>query len=110
MRWFLLLFAVLLLAGCAGPALPAGPPLVAGSITRVDGDRVLIEERPGVQEGDKCVVRIDGTTQFFEQRGGSVQESTRQALSVGRRARAWASGPVLESYPCQAGAKAILLL
>lgn len=68
----------------------------------------LIEENPGVQEGDKIWVRIEQGTIL---RGGADGTSPISFgdLAVGDVVDAWVDGPVADSYPQQGGAEAIVV-
>lgn len=86
----------------AKPSVPDARPTSTGIITAYEGGRILVEEFPAEQRGDKCWFAITNQTKIWRQENGSLSAATAQELSVGMRVRAWASGPVAESYPCQA--------
>lgn len=105
--WRQLPLALTALWACsARPALPEGEPGIRGIITAVQGETVRIEAQPEDSAGsDKAVVRLLPSTRIFrgQERVGS------EAIRVGQRAGAWFSGPVMESYPVQARAAAIVI-
>lgn len=116
-RTTLVLAAVLPLAVLLGlfwgrePGLPAGDPLLIGQITRITGAQVLIEEVPGEPAGSaKCVLTVTDGTAVLRETGGKLQRAAAAELQVGQRVKGWSSGPVRESYPCQATAAAIVIL
>jgi hypothetical protein len=91
-------------------ALRSDLPLVRGAIVETEttdrGFRVLVRGAPAspprvdvawVTVGDALLVWPDG------------RDAARGDLRVGRRVIVWVTGPVLESYPVQATASAILL-
>jgi hypothetical protein len=108
--------AVLALTGgaCSRQAveLPSSPPSIAGTITHVDpaGEHlgsIRVEAVPGQESGsDKAVVRIEQGTQLLD---GSGARIAFHQLQVGRKVRAWFTGPVAESYPVQALASTVIL-
>lgn len=115
----LMLLAVLIAGGLtafawmrSGPAaaLPATEPEVTGVVTRYEGGRILVEAIPGKQEGNKCWFAISSQTRIFQQQGGGQVRAAAGALAVGQQVQAWSTGPVLESYPCQTGGAAVLIL
>lgn len=70
---------------------------------------VLLEERPGVQEGDKISLRVDGDTIVLRRVDGEFDSISFDNISEGDTAQAWVFGPVAESYPMQASADALVL-
>lgn len=97
-------------SGGKNGGLPTEKPLVNGTITQKDGDRYLIEEKPGQQSGDmKCWFAATGKTSVYRQNGKLVDAAKTTDLKVGQTVSAWAEGPVRESYPCQADAGTILI-
>ena len=106
------LIAVLAVSGGACSAAPATPsaevrlsteaPSIVGMITAIENGRVRIEERPEDPSGSaKAVVRLTPQTVIF---GHDRAIWPVDSLRVGRRVRAWYSGPVAESYPVQTNA------
>ena len=107
-------------AACAqgrGSRLPDGEPSIRGTITAVSASRaprtgwVLVEERPGEAAGSaKARVTVAEDTRILERaEDGALGEAGFGDLVEGRRAEAWFAGPVLESYPVQARAAAIVV-
>ncbi|MBW3547667.1 MAG: YobA family protein [Actinobacteria bacterium] len=77
---------------------------------------VLVEEQPDrpvagsrPPQGDKAVVTVDTGSQILRQAGGGYAEAAFDAFEVGQVVDVWFSGPVAESYPVQAGAKAVVI-
>lgn len=111
-----LVLASVLAFGCSGrqasPDLPAAEPSIQGIITHVDpaGEaigRILVEENPAQSAGSaKASVRITQGTRIVTVAGERARGSF-QDLAVGRRARVWFTGPVMESYPVQATAEVV---
>jgi hypothetical protein len=101
-------------ASCSPQAvdLPGTPPSIAGTITHVDpaGERIgsiRVEAVPEDASGsDKAQVRIDQGTQLLDSTGRPIAFNE---LQVGRKVRAWFTGPVAESYPVQAKASTVIL-
>jgi hypothetical protein len=101
-------------ASCTKTAveLPATPPSIAGTITSVDIDgehlgSLRVEAEPGVEAGsDKAVVRVEQATALLNDSGQKIGLSQ---FKVGRKVRAWFTGPVRESYPVQADASTVIL-
>lgn len=101
-------------ASCARTAveLPDTPPSIAGTITSVDIDgehlaSLRVEAVPGEEAGsDKAVVRIEQGTELLNDSGQRIGLSH---FKVGRKVRAWFTGPVRESYPVQADASMVIL-
>ncbi|MEO6462089.1 MAG: DUF3221 domain-containing protein [Candidatus Eisenbacteria bacterium] len=101
-------------ASCAKTAveLPDTPPSIAGTITSLDVDgehlgSLRVEAVPGEEAGsDKAVVRIEQGTALLTDSGRKIGLSQ---FKVGRKVRAWFTGPVRESYPVQADAATVIL-
>ena len=92
----------------ARSAMPAGAPSITGIVTAVQPDgRIRIEERPDETAGSaKAVVRLsDGATLLHR----SGAPAAIDAIRNGVRVSAWFTGPVMESYPVQATANAIVI-
>jgi hypothetical protein len=77
---------------------------------------VLVEEHPdrrldgaGLPPGDKAVVSIEGGSQVIRADGEGYAEATFGDLRVGQVVEVWFTGPVAESYPVQAGTKAVVI-
>ncbi len=112
-RWGYLVWLAMCLApaGCEsgsdGPLRPpGGPPYICGVITAVERDRVVIEENPREQSGsNKASLRVTNETVLRFRASG--QPASFADLRVGRRAQAWTTGPIAESYPVQATAARI---
>lgn len=117
MRMILVLalaLSVVTLSACSGggtgKGIPNAPPLVNGTITKIEASRYLVEEKPGQQSGDaKCWFALTGKTTVYRQEGKEIKPAKAADLAVGQQVSAWAGGPVRESYPCQADAAVILL-
>ena len=114
--------ACALLAACTPAVIPEESPEespdIAGTVTRVDpaggeGERlgtVLIEEVPGEPSGSaKASVSVRRDTGLFRRAAGEVRRIDLAGVRVGDRAEAWFTGPVAESYPVQATARAIVV-
>lgn len=121
MRYLLtLVLMVALLTGCArpgsdppssdAPSLPSRNPLVTGTITKVEGGRILVEADPTKDEGNKCWFAVQESTLVAAEKDGKIEKADAAALKEGQAVKAWESGPILESYPCQTGGEAILIL
>jgi len=113
MAWLMTVVLLLatLVAGCTGAAAdpPAGQPFISGSITQIDKNRILVEEIPGKQEGNKCWLAVGESSRVLRAAGTGYTAAAFGDLKVGQKVNAWVSGPVLESYPCQGGADAVLI-
>jgi hypothetical protein len=99
--------------GCApnGGTLPNDAPYISGTITAVgrvaEGWSVRVEERPQDVSGSaKGVFRVGDRTDVRRATGGRARA---EELREGQRVRVWVSGPVAESYPIQAGARAVVI-
>jgi len=112
-----MIFALVALGGAScsqqqSVELPTSPPSIAGTITHVDpaGERIgsiRVEAVPEDEAGsDKAVVRIEQATQLVDATGRAIAFND---LQVGRKVRAWFTGPVAESYPVQARAATVIL-
>ncbi|HWI64661.1 MAG TPA: DUF3221 domain-containing protein [Symbiobacteriaceae bacterium] len=110
-----LMLSALTLTACSGGrtgGIPTDKPLVTGTITKQDATgRFLVEEKPGQQSGDmKCWFELSAKTTLYRQNGKLVEKADKTNLLVGHLVSVWYSGPVRESYPCQAGADTVLIL
>ena len=109
---------LLLLPACVGQPPPEGDPEIEGVITAVrpleDGVQLRIEVEPGPMAetaGDKWELRVpDRTPVFLEMEDGSLRRGPVLVLQEGQRAHAWHTGTVMESFPMQAEARAIVLV
>ena len=89
------------------PEIPPMQPSITGTITSVDSERVRVEERPSEPSGGKkAVVRLTERTQLLHRDGSAATVAN---LVVGARLSVWFVGPVMESYPVQATARAVVL-
>lgn len=85
----------------------SGEPSIRGTITRVEGTNILVEEVPSEESGSaKAMVRIVERTVIRDGDGSSAEVA---GLEVGEHASVWFTGPVAESYPVQATAGGILV-
>jgi hypothetical protein len=107
---FLLLFSAACAAHDAHDAqTPASPPPVdiRGTVTKISGNVVLVEEQPGTEGGSaKAAVRVTETSVIEHATGRKLQLSE---LAVNQRVSVWYAGPVMESYPVRADAARILV-
>lgn len=110
---FLSAFVILILAyGCASPVPPTndkatGGPDIRGTITRVAGDTLVVEENPSEQSGSlKANVEVTESTLVRTSAGGPM---TRSGFREGQIVSVWFTGRVLESYPVRATAEKIIV-
>lgn len=113
-----LLFSSLIGSGCspaatdlsvsdATAAIPRTMPSIVGQVTAIDLPTIVVEEKPTEPHGsDKARVRITDGTHVLR-RGEGVVGATE--LRVGQQVKVWFTGPVMESYPLQATAGAIVI-
>jgi hypothetical protein len=104
-----LLLAAILAACANGGRLPAqdGAAAFAGRIVSSQaGSLLLAATRVQPAGADRAAVRVHAGTRL---RFASGQVATTADLQVGRNVRAWFDGPVMESYPVQASAGAIVI-
>lgn len=108
---------LLLTLGCAGPGSQSypgrgasdvstnEPPSIQGTVTRRSSDRILIEEEPLDSSGSaKASVQLTPSTRILRLGG---EPGAREDVRKGQRVSAWFDGPVRQSYPVQATAKAV---
>ena len=100
--------------GCSSPSpgadleVPTEAPFIEGVVTQVTDAGILVEESPNEVSGSaKAMLRITPTTAIFWR---SADPAGRLDLRLGTRVRAWVAGPVMESYPVQAAARAIVII
>ena len=80
-------------------------PSIQGTVTRKMPDRILIEEEPLDSTGSaKANVRLTSSTRVLRSSG---EDSRPDDLRVGQKVSAWFNGPVMQSYPVQATARAV---
>lgn len=102
----------LLLAACARGAastLPAEPPSITGTVrtvTQTDrGVRIFVERDAGVTTGEPAAtVTIPAGARVVRSDGDGVVRASAADIGVGTRVQVWFEGPVLKSFPAQAGA------
>ncbi|HEY9378800.1 MAG TPA: hypothetical protein VIQ02_17115 [Jiangellaceae bacterium] len=71
---------------------------------------VLVEEDPTAESGDsKISFTIDRDTTLLTEGTGSADPLSYADLADGMSVSAWADGPIMESYPAQASAAAIVV-
>lgn len=88
--------------------IPTDPPYIEGTVTRVTATAVLVETSPSQPSGSpKVQLRITDDTAIFWRSGDPARALD---LQLGTRVRAWVTGPVMESYPEQASARAIVIV
>ncbi len=81
---------------------------VVGSVlVEEQPDRPMVGPRP--PQGDKALVTVDTGSQILRHTGQGYVEVAFDAFEVGQVVEVWFSGPVAESYPVQAGAKAVVI-
>ena len=109
---------LLALAGCAmapdddaaaiGAGIPAGPASIHGQVTRMPAPgNLLIEADPAQTSGsDKAAVQLAAKARVWHRDG---RTATPGDLAVGQTVSAWFTGPVRESYPLQADARAVVI-
>lgn len=96
-------------SGSKAVTMPSRAPYVTGVITKIQDGRVLVEANPDKQEGNKCWFALTSTTVVATEKDGKAEAIEQGALKQGQLVKAWESGPILESYPCQTGGEAILV-
>lgn len=71
---------------------------------------VLVEEDPAAASGDdKVSFTVDAGTALLIESSSSHGPASFADLAVGMAVTAWADGPIMESYPAQARAGAIVI-
>lgn len=102
------------LAACvSGP--PRDTPDIRGSVTSFqrtdDGASMLVEGRvEGGTSFDKASVTVRDDTEVWRREGDKWRRGEIGDLARAKRVEAWFTGPVAESYPVQATARAIAVL
>ena len=101
-------------AGQLAPPAPQEAPSIRGTLTAIEsgtqgqGGLLTIEEDPNATAGSaKARVRLTGATNLIRANG---QRLGFTEFKVGQRLEAWFEGPVAESYPVQATAKAVRVI
>lgn len=105
--------ALLILAiGCTspGPATndsAANRPDIRGTITRIAGATLVVEENPSEESGSlKAAVEISESTLVRTSAGGPM---SRSAFRTGQIVSVWFKGPVMESYPVRGTAEMVIV-
>lgn len=98
------------------PFLPERDFDVQGTITKVEPGsggalvRILVEERPGDEAGSmKDFVTVTPDTRIYREQGERLRTAEAAELRKGAVVAAWYDGAVMESYPRQATAIAIVI-
>jgi hypothetical protein len=113
---FATLFAVLVLAACARPPVsgaPSGEPYVRGPVASfthsATASSLSVRAGPGSREPCGISATVDARTRYLE-RGpsGALRPIERSAVSVGDTVEVYVEGPVAESCPVQAYARAVV--
>ncbi|MGH8029306.1 MAG: DUF3221 domain-containing protein [Arenimonas sp.] len=101
---------VLLATACADgkrTTVPDGVASFAGRIaSRESASILLVADSVQPAGADRAYVRVLAGTRLLRSTG---EPATEADLQVGRHVRAWFDGPVMESYPVQATAGAIVI-
>jgi hypothetical protein len=85
------------------------PPVCSDPDTPLLGT-VLVEEDPDSASGDtKISFAIETGTALLERRGETYEPVSFADFVVGTRVSGWADGAIMESYPAQATASAIVV-
>lgn len=103
---------VWLLGACTGGTrdespLPAGAASITGQVASVQLPSVLVVAQ-GPQPGgsDRASVRVHAGTRVSWRTGGVASAAD---LRKGQAVRVWFEGPVMESYPIQVAAAAVVI-
>lgn len=95
------------------PQLPTNQPDITGRITQLttnDKLRITVEADPADSTNTaKAIVLISAGAQLVERHGSDLHTIKSDALKEGDSVSVWFDGPVLMSYPMQAGAKTVVL-
>lgn len=87
--------------------LPVDSPYVRGIVTAVDSAAVRVEVDPTAEAGSpKLIARIGPATAIAYRTGEPVPLGE---LTVGHHVSVWLTGPILESYPEQGTASAVVI-
>jgi hypothetical protein len=93
--------------GAPGTAALDSVPYIRGTITAIERNRIRIEEVPADLTGTaKALLRLTDTTRIQLHSGAVASPSD---LRVGQGVSAWVTGPIMESYPVQADASAVVI-
>ncbi len=91
-------------------------PYIIGTITKNEKGKILVEEDPNVHEptkdgGKKVFLFISDDTIILKQDGDTaLPQAANSELKTGIKVKGWINGPILQSYPGQAGADRIVIL
>lgn len=92
------------------PQIPAKQPDITGRITQLtvhDKLRILVETDPADSTTTpKASIVLPVEAHIVRRSGGTIE---RETLKEGDSVSVWFDGPVLMSYPMQAGAKIVVL-
>lgn len=97
--------------------LPATEPGIRGTITRIEPgvgaapSSVLVEETPGGLDsgGNKAMLRVPAETRIYRRTREGIVPGTFAELKAGMRVSGWFEGPVMESFPLQGTAGALVI-
>lgn len=93
-----------------GSQIPATQPDLTGRITQLtttDKFRILVEADPADSTATaKAKIIVPAEVRIVQRSGGTIE---RETLKEGDSVSVWFDGPVLMSYPMQAGAKIVVL-
>ena len=110
----LALVAVAASAACSPASPPDENPSVRGTITSIsrsgDSGSMLVESAgPPVFDVDRAQMRVDGDTSLLREAEDGYEPIAFSEFAEGDAVDIWFEGPVAESYPVQAYARAIVL-
>lgn len=117
-RFNILLSLLLLLVSCSSRSkdrvAPATDPDIRGTATKVnvavEPRTMLVEERPEeTSESAKAMVTLTAETRILKRAGSEVEPATPADLAVGQTVSVRFLGPVMESYPVQVTAAAVVI-
>lgn len=111
LRMALFVAVVVLLLAASAPAQTSDGVGIMGTITRVDGRTILVEEETYERSGsDKSYVEVTEEAEVSLRRPGEEVPAAFEDLSVGRRVEVVFGGAVAESCPTRARAGSVVIL
>ena len=97
------------------PRLPATPATITGDVLGAEGPDpggfFLARLQVVGDAGDRAVFTVPGSAQVWRQdAAGQLVRASAAELRVGQRVKAWAGGPVRESFPIQFDARVVVIV
>ncbi|SHE93229.1 Protein of unknown function [Seinonella peptonophila] len=107
----LLLFS---LTACTSTADQVQPPVeqsnIRGTVTKIEGDRIFVEEDPNEQTvSAKADIELGSDTKYYIKQKAGYQEGKKTDINQGKTVDVWFTGITKDSFPLEAKASHVVV-